>query len=227
MKEVQDHFFRKAKEDGYRARSAYKLIEIDDRKKLLRPGDRVLDVGAAPGSWTQVAAKRVGERGLVVGVDLKAMDPRGLPGHVKFLRADLRSLDASSFDGKQFHVVLSDMAPDTSGDPFGDSVRSCQLCHDLLDRLPHWLRRGGHSTMKVFEGSEYPGLLERARSLFEEAKGFKPKSSRAESVEIFIVCKGYRGPSPDEAAPPAPPRRRGWGEESSDQQNAADQPDSA
>ena len=84
------------------------------------------------------------------------------------------------------------MAPDTTGDPFGDSVRSCLLCQELLDRFPHWLRRGGHCTMKVFEGVDYPALLRRAQVLFDEAKGFKPRSSRAESVEMFLVCKGYR-----------------------------------
>lgn len=216
MKEVQDHFFKKAKEDGYRARSAYKLIEIDERKKLLRAGLRVLDVGAAPGSWTQVAAARVGPNGLVASVDLKAIDPRGLPKHVSLLQADLNHLDAATFSsllgaGRLFDVVLSDMGPDTSGDPSGDSARSCHLCHALLDRLPHWLRRGGDCAMKVYEGGEYPALLQRARALFDEARGFKPKSSRAESVEMFIVCKAYRGPGENEGPRAAPARPRGWG----------------
>lgn len=216
MKEVQDQFFRRAKEEGYRARSAYKLIEIDERKKLLRSGQRVLDVGAAPGSWTQVAAARVGPKGLVVSVDLKAIDPRGLPKNVHLLQADLNNLDAASFvgllgEGRLFDVVISDMGPDTSGDPSGDSARSCHLCNALLDRLPHWLRRGGDCTMKVYEGGEYPALLQRAHSLFEEARGFKPKSSRAESVEMFIVCKGYRGPAPEDTRAVAPSRSRGWG----------------
>ncbi|MFM7809793.1 MAG: SAM-dependent methyltransferase, partial [Planctomycetota bacterium] len=92
MKDVQDHFFRLAKEQGFRARSAFKLIEIDDRKKLIRKGDRVLDMGAAPGSWTQVAAERVGPKGAVVAVDLKAIDPRGLPQNVTLLQADLMDL---------------------------------------------------------------------------------------------------------------------------------------
>ncbi len=221
MKEVQDFFFRKAKEEGYRARSAYKLIEIDDRRKLLRKGDRVLDLGAAPGSWTQVAAARVGEHGLVVGVDLKAIDPRGLPKWVTLMKADLRDLDASTFGGTYFDAVISDMAPDTSGDPFGDSVRSCHLCQALLDRLPNWLRRGGHSTMKVFEGAEYPELLRRTERLFEDSKGFKPRSSRAESVEMFIVCKGYKGHDAEPAPESRPARRRGWGDEPDDVDRSA------
>ena len=92
MKEVQDHFFKLAKEEGYRARSAYKLTEIDDRFRLLRPGARVLDLGACPGSWMQVAARRVGERGLVVGIDLKPIERRGLPGHAIAMQGDVHEL---------------------------------------------------------------------------------------------------------------------------------------
>jgi 23S rRNA (uridine2552-2'-O)-methyltransferase len=212
MKEVQDHFFRLAKEQGYRARSAFKLIEIDDRKRLIRKGDRVLDMGAAPGSWTQVAAERVGPRGTVVAVDLKAIDPRGLPQHVSLLQADLMDLAPEHFGGIPFDVVISDMGPDTSGDPFGDSIRSVNLCNALLDRFPRWLRRGGHATMKVYEGSEYPALLRRCAALFAESKGFKPKSSRAESVEMFVTCKGYKGPAADDDAKAVKAKPRGWGD---------------
>jgi 23S rRNA (uridine2552-2'-O)-methyltransferase len=212
MKEVQDHFFRLAKEQGYRARSAFKLIEIDDRKQLIRKGDRVLDMGAAPGSWTQVAAQRVGPKGFVVGVDLKAIDPRGLPGNVRLLQADLMELEPGHFGGEPFDVVISDMGPDTSGDPFGDSIRSVNLCNALLDRFPLWLRRGGHATMKVYEGSEYPALLRRCAALFAESKGFKPKSSRAESVEMFVTCKGYKGPPPSTGDAAQRVKPRGWGD---------------
>lgn len=212
MKEVQDHFFRLAKEQGFRARSAFKLIEIDDRKKLIRKGDRVLDMGAAPGSWTQVAAERVGPKGAVVAVDLKAIDPRGLPQHVTLLQADLMDLAPEHFGGVPFDVVISDMGPDTSGDPFGDSIRSVNLCNELLDRFPRWLRKGGHATMKVYEGGEYPALLKRCAALFAECKGFKPKSSRAESVEMFVTCKGYKGPAADDDARAPKAKPRGWGD---------------
>ncbi len=211
MKEVQDHFFKLAKEQGYRARSAFKLIEIDDRKRLLKKGDRVLDMGAAPGSWTQIAAARVGPKGAVVAVDLKPIDPRGLPHHVSLMQADLLTLTPDHFGGVPFDVVISDIGPDTSGDPFSDSVRSVQLCHALLDRYPMWLRRGGHTTMKVYEGGDYPGLLRRCAELFGESKGFKPKSSRAESVEMFVTCKGYRGPAARGVHEATRTRSRGWG----------------
>jgi len=219
MREVQDHWFREAKAKGYRSRAAFKLLEIDRRKGILRKGQRVLDCGAAPGSWLQVAAAAVGPRGSVVGVDLKAIDPRGLPPCVSLLEADLRELDLDRLGGHRFDVVLSDMAPDTTGDPSGDHARSARLCHELLDRLPGWLEPGGALVFKVFEGGDYPALLQRARRLFEKAKGFKPPASRAESVEMFVIGEGYRPVEAGEAADepetevPLPPRRgapRGW-----------------
>lgn len=222
MREVQDHWFRKAKDEGYRSRAAYKLLEIDERKRLLRRGARVLDAGAAPGSWIQVVAERVGPQGEVVAIDLKPIDPTGLPRGVRLVEGDLTTTPLEELGGRPFDVIVSDMAPDTTGDPSGDHFRSARLCHTLLDRAPDWLRRGGNLVMKVFEGSDYPELLKRAGRLFEEAKGFKPKASRPESVEMYIVCHGYRGTpaahsaaeGEGEADPHAPPRRKpsaGWG----------------
>lgn len=220
MKEVQDHYFKLAKEEGYRARSAYKLLEIDERWKLLRRGARVLDLGAAPGSWTQVAAMAVGDAGVVVGIDLKEIDRRGLPKHVHLMQGDIHQLTRDelpdAMQGRLFDAVISDMGPDTSGVPMADSARSVQLCDAMLERLPFLLRTGGHATMKVYEGAEYPALLRRAQRLFDEARGFKPKASRAESVEMFIVCRGYRGPAGvastaiDPSLPQRPPSK-GWG----------------
>lgn len=202
MKEVQDHYFRMAKERGYRARSAFKLLEIDERFRLLRPGLRVLDVGAAPGSWTQVAAKGVGPRGRVIAIDLKEIDQRGLPAHVELICEDLTALDPARFESTPVDLVLSDMAPDTTGVPSADSAISVRLCNALLDRVDAWLRPGGSLVMKVYEGGDYPALLRRARQLFESVKGFKPKSSRAESVEMFVVCLRRRS----KAAPQLPAR---------------------
>ena len=220
MKEVQDHFFKLAKEEGYRARSAYKLTEIDDRFRVLRAGARVLDLGACPGSWTQVAARRVGERGIVVGIDLKPIDGRGLGRHVHVMQGDVHALVREDLppemEGRLFDSVISDMGPDTSGVPMADSARSVQLCHAMLDRLPFLLRTGGHAVMKVYEGADYPAMLRRAQGMFDEARGFKPKASRAESVEMFVVCRGYRGPAKEAAGErdPSLPKRppsAGWG----------------
>lgn len=216
MKEVQDHWFRLAKEEGYRSRAAFKLTEIDDRKRIIRRGDRVLDAGAAPGSWTQVAAERVGPRGFVVAIDLKEINGGGYPSNVHILRGDLRDTTLEDLGGERFDSVISDMAPDTTGDPMGDALRSARLCQDLLDRAVLWLRPGGNLVMKVFEGGEYPELLKRAQRMFEEARGFKPKASRAESVEMFIVCHGFRGvdgrvPVTGEELLPKRKPSKGWG----------------
>ncbi len=226
MKEVQDHFFRLAKEEGYRARSAYKLLEIQEKFRLIKAGSRVLDCGAAPGSWLQVAAKLVGQHGLVVGVDLKSIDPRGFPSHVILMEGDLRDLTVDDLParlkGRPFDCVISDMGPDTSGVPSADSSRSVHLCNSLLDKAPVLLRIGGQCVMKVYEGGEYPALLKRCKALFDDARGFKPKASREESVEMFLVCRAYKG-APAERSPPIDPslpQRKpsaGWGHPSSGQ----------
>lgn len=211
MREVQDIWFRRAKEEGYRARSAFKLLQIDDRRKVLRRGDRVLDVGAAPGSWTQVAAARVGPTGFVCAFDLKLIDPKGFSSNVRVMQEDLNDLDADSFDGELFNVVISDIGPDTSGDASGDSIRSVELCNTLLDRLPVWLKKGGNVVMKVYEGGGYPELLRRTKKLFREVKGVKPESSRRESVEMFIVGHDYRSEQLEQPRQ-SDAKKRGWGE---------------
>ena len=219
MREVQDHWFREAKRKGYRSRAAFKLLELDDRRRILRKGDVVLDAGAAPGSWCQVAASRVGPKGRVVGVDLKSIERGNLPPEIDLVEGDLRTFDPSSVGVERFDVVLSDMAPDTTGDHFGDHHRSVRLCHELLDRCTTWLKPGGNMVMKVFEGEAYRDLLDRVSKRFGTSKGFKPKASRSESVEMFVFGLDH-DPSGDatdvdEAGPDAlPPRRRppspGW-----------------
>lgn len=218
--EVQDHYFRQAKREGYLSRAAYKLIEIDDRKRLLRPGDWVLDCGAAPGSWLQVAAKRVGARGVVVGIDRQPITHHFEHGNIRCLQGDLTQTPATLLlqlaqDGgsgpsssaeadssgpacgrdrmRLFDCVLSDMAPTTSGDRTTDHHLSVRLCYTVLDRCAEVLRPGGHLVMKVFEGEAYPELVARARRLFETLKGFVPKASRPQSTEIYIVAHKFRG----------------------------------
>ena len=218
MRDVQDHWFREAKKQGYRSRAAFKLLEIDDKRKILKKGDVVLDAGAAPGSWCQVAARRIGSRGRVIGVDLKRIDRHLMPDTVDLVEGDLRDFDPNDFGVDRFDVLLSDMAPDTTGDPFGDHHRSVRLCHELLDRASTWLRPGGNLVMKVFEGEAYRELLERTAGVFEKSKGFKPKASRGESVEMFVIGQGH-DPGQDEPgderdpmlAPPRPRPSPGWG----------------
>ena len=213
MKEVNDHFFKRARREGYRSRAAYKLIEIDDRRRLIGKGDLVIDCGAAPGSWLQVAAARVGSRGRVLGIDLKVIAPHGLPDNVTLIEGDTRTTDVLEILGSKADVVISDMAPDTTGTPSADQFRSARLCDDLLDRVPLWLRKGGNCVMKVFEGEAYPDLLRRCGRMFDRAKGFKPSASRSESVEIFIICTGFKGSDPEAEQSDralAPPRPSGW-----------------
>jgi 23S rRNA (uridine2552-2'-O)-methyltransferase len=194
-RELHDAYFRKAKAEGYAARSAYKLLEIQDRHRLLRPTQWVIDLGCAPGSWLQVAAEIVGPGGRVAGVDLQPVTIK-LPGHVRAVVGDVFALTDNAIHdllGGPADVVLSDMAPGTTGDPGGDHFRSVELCRRVLEVLPAVLRPGGHLTMKVFEGEAYIPLLRQTQRLFRLAKGLKPDATRDVSREMFIVAEGYTG----------------------------------
>ena len=181
----------------------------------------MLDCGAAPGSWLQVASKRVGPKGIVVGIDLQPITHRFDAGNVRLIEGDLRDtpaealLEAAGDGTKRFDVVLSDMAPSTTGDRTIDHHQSVRLCHAVLDRCGDVLAPRGRAVIKVFEGEAYPELLARLRRVFDAAKGFKPKASRPMSTEMYIIALGYRGAEAEPAAEePAPPKRRpspGWG----------------
>lgn len=214
-REVQDHYFRQAKKEGYRSRAVYKLTEIDDRKRILRKGDRVLDCGAAPGSWLQIASERVGSKGCVVGIDLKSIKSN-LPNNVRVIEGDLTTIDVSELLGEleAFDVILSDMAPSTTGDRTIDHHGSVRLCNAVLDRCSELLKPGGKVALKVLEGEAYPELLERTKQVFERVKGFKPKASRGESTEMYVVAEGYRGGGDAKMASSAPSQKKkpeGWG----------------
>ncbi len=194
QRKLHDGYFKQAKRDGYVARSAYKLLEINEKKKLVKRGDRVVDLGCAPGSWLQAASDLVGPNGLVVGIDLKRVD-HPMPDNVRTVVGDLTESDPAELtelgDGR-FRVVLSDMAPNTVG--VGDDFRSVRLCREILERLPGMIAPGGHLAMKVFEGSELQDLIRETRALFGEAKAFKPQACRDVSRETYVVAKGYTGP---------------------------------
>lgn len=196
MKQYQDHYFKKAKRENFPARSVYKLEEIDRRFRLLKPGQKVLDLGAAPGSWTLYAAGRVGERGKVLGVDLSAVSI-ALPRNAAIIQGDL--LDASgelaaALDSlSPFDVVVSDMAPRTSGVKFADQARSLELCERALEVACERLAKGGGFVVKIFEGPDAKAFVDSLKSRFDSVKVFKPKSSRTESKEIFVVGLGFRG----------------------------------
>jgi 23S rRNA (uridine2552-2'-O)-methyltransferase len=186
-----DHYTRKARAEGYAARSVYKLQEIQVRHRILRPGDRVLDLGCAPGSWLKFAAQAVGPRGSVVGIDLKPVTI-ALPGHVQTLVADLQDADAAFWAhlGSAFDVVLSDMAPATTGNRYTDAARSLDLAVRALETARTRLKAGGRFVCKIFQGQETGAFGEAVRRHFEETRLFKPRSSRKASKEIFVIAMG-------------------------------------
>jgi len=192
-RKLQDEFFRKAKAEGFAARSAYKLLELHEKKNLIRRGDRVLDLGCAPGSWLQAAERIMGETGMILGVDLQEVRI-ALGPTVRVERADAFTLDLSPFLADlggmcRFDVVLSDMAPNTSG--HGDDFLSVRLCRRVLEFLPKALRPGGRLLMKVLEGEEFPQLLKETKAMFIEAGATKPRASREVSRETFIWGLGF------------------------------------
>jgi 23S rRNA (uridine2552-2'-O)-methyltransferase len=189
-RQLHDRFFRQAKSDGYVARSAYKLIEIDDKFHILRGTRSVIDLGCSPGSWLQVLERRCDPRTAILGVDLKPAEAR-LTSRVTTLVANVTTLEPEHLPVKgPFDLVLSDMAPNTTG--AGDDLRSASLCRDVLRLCPALLRPGGALVMKILEGSETAPILHEARDAFDQARMFKPQSSRDVSRETFLVAQRYR-----------------------------------
>jgi 23S rRNA (uridine2552-2'-O)-methyltransferase len=199
----KDYYFQEAKRQGFAARSAFKLEEIDRRFRLIRPGDQILDLGAAPGSWSQYASKKTGPKGRIAGVDLDPVRVN-LPNAV-FLQEDIRKLDFAIFFQKAsvtppFDVVLSDMAPRTTGIKVTDQARSLELCELALDAARKFLKKGGHFVCKLFHSDEFEGFRASLRKEFDRVEILRPKSTRKESKEIFFVCLG-RKTAPVEAQP--------------------------
>ena len=188
MKKIKDHYFYKAKHDGYVARSAYKLEELDKKYRIIRKGNFVLDLGCSPGSWLQYVSKKVGEKGQVLGVDLQPVN-HSLPTHVKVLQADIFDLTAKDLemDGGLVDVFLSDMAPKTTGIRDADARRSFALNQKVLELSVSLLRSQGALLVKAFQGEPIEQLRREFSNSFAQVKLCKPKSSRSESVEIFLL----------------------------------------
>ncbi|MDH4282681.1 MAG: RlmE family RNA methyltransferase [Myxococcales bacterium] len=186
----QDHHGRRARREGYPARSVYKLQEIDRRVGLFEKGQRVLDLGASPGSWTLYAAERVGPQGRVLGIDLDAPEI-ALPS-----QAEIRALDAFEIDpqtlGGPFDVVISDMAPKTSGQRHADQYRSYELAMRALQLAKAVLKPGGAFVAKIFQGAEFTDARTAVREVFERARVIRPEATRDESYEVFLVGLGFR-----------------------------------
>ncbi len=186
----KDHFFRKAKAENFAARSVYKLQEIDQKHKLFRQGQVILDLGASPGSWSQYASQKVGESGRVLGVDLSPVTVS--LKNATFIQADLRDLNLEDvFREHGFHppfdLVLSDMAPKTTGIRFTDQARSMELCELALDVARRFLKPGGHFVCKLFHSDDFNLLRDEIKKTFEKFEAVKPESTRKISKEIFLV----------------------------------------
>lgn len=191
---LNDPYVQRAQADGYRARAAYKLTEIDERDHLLRPGAVVVNLGAAPGSWCQIAVKRCGPKGRVLALDLLPME--AVAG-VDFLLGDFTE-DAvleefeRRLDGARVNVVLSDMAPNLSGVATVDQARSIHLCELALDFAVRHLKPGGQFLVKVFQGEGFMAFRQQMESAFASVQVRKPKASRDRSAEVYLLGKGPR-----------------------------------
>ena len=189
-KQWQDHYTRRAKKERFPSRSVYKLQEIQQKHQLIKKGNKVLDLGCAPGSWLLYAANLTGNKGRVVGIDLKPLTGQ-VPAHAQMINADVFTLDVESL-GNDFNVVLSDMAPATTGHKDVDAARSYNLCETALSIAQSVLLPGGSFVCKIFQGPDFKAFADFIRAGFNEQKVFKPRSSRKASKEIYIIGLGKK-----------------------------------
>ncbi len=192
---VNDPYVQRAKAEGYRSRASFKLMEIDDRDKLIRSGDVVVDLGATPGGWSQVAAKRMNGKGRVIALDLLEMVP--LHG-VEFVQGDFREDTIlqrleSMLDGGKLGLVLSDMAPNMSGIPVSDQARVMHLAELGLEFSKIWLKPDGAFLVKVFQGHGFNEFVQEMRAAFKTVSSRKPDASRDRSAEVYLLGKGLKG----------------------------------
>ncbi|MDC0469486.1 RlmE family RNA methyltransferase [Candidatus Pelagibacter sp.] len=191
-KQRRDTYVRQSKVDGYRARSAYKLIEIDEKFKIFKGGLIVIDIGAAPGSWSQYASKVV-KNGKIVSIDLKEMEPIDNTFQIKgdFTEDETQQKIKEFLIGKS-DVVMSDMAVNTTGIKNIDSIQTGELCKEAMVFSKDIISSSGFFVSKIFMGGSFNEIVQLGKKIFKEVKVFKPKSSRKDSKESFIICKNLR-----------------------------------
>lgn len=190
-----DPYWQQAQKDGYRSRATYKLKELDEKERLLKPGMVVADLGAAPGGWSQWALQRIGKKGMVIGLDLLPIVP--LEGGT-FLQGDFRDESVmqellSVLEGREVDIILSDMAPNTAGIPAVDVPRSIYLSELAIELAHQVLKPGGDLLIKVFQGAGIDEFLKDVRKVFTKVQLKKPKASRDRSIEVYVLARGYRG----------------------------------
>jgi 23S rRNA (uridine2552-2'-O)-methyltransferase len=190
-----DPFVKQAQKDGYRSRASYKLLEIQERDRILKPGMTVLDLGAAPGGWSQVASRLIGEKGRIIASDILAMD--SIPD-VTFIKGDFTE-DAvfeqilAAIGDTRVDLVISDMAPNMSGTPAVDQPRAMYLCELALDMAARVLRPGGDFLIKVFHGEGFDEYFREMRGQFDKLLTRKPDASRGRSRETYLLARGFKG----------------------------------
>ena len=191
-KQRRDIYVRQSKVDGYRARSAYKLIEIDEKFKIFKGGLSVIDIGAAPGSWSQYALK-VAKSGKLISIDLKKMEPIGNSVQIQgdFTEEKTQEEIKKNINGK-VDVVMSDMAVDTTGIKNIDSIQTGELCKEAMFFAKDLIKENGYFISKIFMGGTFNEIVAEGKKYFKEVKVFKPKSSRKDSKESFIICRKIR-----------------------------------
>jgi 23S rRNA (uridine2552-2'-O)-methyltransferase len=199
---VNDPYVQRSKKEGYRSRSAYKLTEIDDRDRLLKPGMVVVDLGSAPGGWSQVAAKRAGPTATVIAMDLLPMEP---VAGVAFLQGDFTNAAGSAalrhaLDGRKADLVLADMAPNLTGIAVSDQARTMELAELARDFALLHLQREGALLVKIFQGAGYDEYLKMLRRAFVKVVVRKPDASRGESAEQYLLARGLKEPDTPPAA---------------------------
>jgi 23S rRNA (uridine2552-2'-O)-methyltransferase len=190
LKNYRDYYFKKAKRENYPARSVYKLKEMDKRFNIFKKGQKVLDLGASPGSWTKYAKQKIGNKGIVVAVDLNELNISTQPGII-FYQGDIlkrdQELEIILKTNSPFDIVLSDMAPKTTGIKITDQSRSLELAEMALEIALEFLKPKGTFVVKIFNGPDVPNFINKIKKLFKSVKTFKPKSSRSESKETFLL----------------------------------------
>lgn len=193
MRQLNDPYVQQSKREGYRSRAAYKLIEINEKFKILKSGCTVVDLGAAPGGWTQVALEKVGERGCVVGIDLTPVEPLGSAHLIcgDFCDGD-KMEELKAFLKGPAHVVLSDMAASSTGHPGTDHLRIMALAEEAFLFAQEVLAPGGSFVAKVLQGGTEKELLQTLKTNFEKVSHFKPPASRSDSAEMYVVAVGFR-----------------------------------
>jgi 23S rRNA (uridine2552-2'-O)-methyltransferase len=192
---LSDPFVKQAQKDGYRARSAYKLIELNEKDRLIRPGMRIMDLGSAPGGWSQVAGKLVGERGRVLATDILPMDALV---NVDFIQGDFTEDGVVQqildwLGEAKFDLIISDIAPNTTGIDSADAAKSIYLLELALDTVRKTLKNHANFAAKMFQGSGSDEFLKQLRAHFEKVLVRKPAASRKESREVYLVAKGFKG----------------------------------